>query len=70
MEHNVMMNQFSSTLLNDNGAYWSDLKRAIANTSGFRRWMLEQSLTEKEQADCLDHLVSIYLRQTLETLAY
>jgi hypothetical protein len=64
------MNQSSPTLLDKNGAYWADLQRAIANTSGFHRWMIEQNISDKEQVDSLDRLVSLYLRQTLETLAY
>jgi hypothetical protein len=64
------MNHSSPTLLDENGAYWADLQRAIANTSGFRRWMIEQNISDKEQVDSLDQLVSVYLRQTLETLAY
>ena len=66
----VIMNQSSPTLLDDNGAYWADLQRAIAHTSGFRRWVIEQNISDAEQIDSLDQLVSVYLRQTLETLAY
>jgi hypothetical protein len=64
------MNQSSSTLLDDHGAYWADLQRAIAHTSGFRRWVIEQNISDTEQVDGLERLVSLYLRQTLETLAY
>lgn len=70
MELCVIMNQSSPTLLDENGAYWADLQRAIANTSGFRRWVIEQNISDKDRIESLDHLVSIYLRQTLETLAY
>lgn len=52
---------------------WDNLKRAIASSSGFQRWRAERlngessSTTSLEQ---LDQLVSRYLRETLETLAY
>lgn len=49
-------------------ALWDSLKRAIANSSGFQSWRSEQSLTT---ADCsVEQLVRLYLRETLETLAY
>ncbi|MGF1514265.1 MAG: hypothetical protein ACFB5Z_11295 [Elainellaceae cyanobacterium] len=45
---------------------WESLKKAIANSSGFQRWQLQ-----REQAGAsLDDLVLLYLRETLETLAY
>ncbi|MGP1384599.1 MAG: hypothetical protein ACTS2F_13635 [Thainema sp.] len=47
---------------------WNSLKQAIADSSGFQRWKLEQ--TRDVQNTSLDMLVSRYLRETLETLAY
>ncbi|GAB4364447.1 MAG: hypothetical protein Kow00121_00120 [Elainellaceae cyanobacterium] len=48
---------------------WDSLKRAIAASSGFRRWLAERSL-ETQSESSSEHLVSRYLRETLETLAY
>lgn len=48
---------------------WSSLKRAIATSSGFQRWKSELSLDVLEKTP-LDQLVRLYLRETLETLAY
>jgi hypothetical protein len=50
---------------------WDSLKRAIATSSGFKRWHLEQAATSPQvQALNQEQLVSRYLRETLETLAY
>ncbi|WP_009631735.1 hypothetical protein [Synechocystis sp. PCC 7509] len=50
---------------------WERLKSAIASSSGFQRWQLErQSLDNQLQSLSLDRQVRIYLRETLETLAY
>jgi hypothetical protein len=49
---------------------WDSLKQAIANSSGFERWQQEHSVAEQLQQYSLDHRVSCYLRETLETLAY
>lgn len=47
---------------------WDSLKSAIANSSGFQSWRSEQSsLTEGKS---VEQLVRLYLRETLETLAY
>ncbi len=46
---------------------WSNLRSAIATSSGFKRWQQEQDLSE--QSD-LDLIVRRYLKETLETLAY
>lgn len=55
----------------EDGQIWSELKEAIASSSGFQRWRLEQISTEAQiQNLSLDHQVSRYLRETLETLAY
>ncbi|ELS02641.1 hypothetical protein Xen7305DRAFT_00023590 [Xenococcus sp. PCC 7305] len=46
---------------------WSNLRSAIAKSSGFKRWQKEQGISE--QSD-LDFVVRRYLKETLETLAY
>jgi hypothetical protein len=51
---------------------WSNLKHAIADSSGFQRWYSECN-GNKSLADCtepVDVVVRRYLRETLETLAY
>ena len=48
---------------------WQSLKNAIAASSGFQRWRSEQlSALGIETSD--DKLIRLYLRDTLETLAY
>ncbi len=53
---------------------WESLKQAIAASSGFQRWRLEQTMdvqsVDVQTTGGLDHLVRRYLRETLETLAY
>ena len=49
---------------------WHELKAAIATSSGFQRWRLEQMSSNQIQNLSEDHQVRRYLRQTLETLAY
>jgi hypothetical protein len=49
---------------------WDSLQRAIAASSGFQRWCLEQDVTLMQNKEILEQLVSRYLRETLETLAY
>lgn len=53
-----------------NPQVWESLKRAIAGSSGFKRWQLEHASDEQFQSLSLDVLVHTYLRETLETLAY
>lgn len=48
---------------------WGGLKRAIAASSGFQRWRSEQ-LSALTTVTSDDQLVRLYLRDTLETLAY
>ena len=50
-----------------NSELWDSLKRAIANSSGFQSWRSEQSAAENTS---VEQLVRLYLRETLETLAY
>lgn len=50
---------------------WNSLKRAIAHSSGFQRWLSEkQASVILEQPTDLEACVTAYLRQALETLAY
>lgn len=49
-------------------ALWDSLKRAIANSSGFQSWRSEQSSVTEDTP--VEKLVQLYLRETLETLAY
>jgi hypothetical protein len=50
-----------------NGNTWESLKKAIVKSSGFLRWQeaknFKVSVTDEEQ-------VRLYLRETLQTLAY
>ncbi len=49
---------------------WDNLKQAIAASSGFQRWQMEHPGGDQLEDYSLDSLVSRYLRETLETLAY
>ncbi len=49
---------------------WGNLKQVIASSSGFQRWQLERNADEHLQSHGLDYRVRLYLRETLETLAY
>lgn len=49
---------------------WESLKRAIADSSGFKSWQMERKDLRSGQGLSLDILVHQYLRDTLETLAY
>lgn len=52
-------------------ATWDSLKQVIAASSGFQRWLAERALTNCQPENfSLEQLVSRYLRETLETLAY
>lgn len=52
---------------NQDHAIWLNLQKAIAKSSGFKRWRQEQTSTKEEN---LDVLIRRYLEETLETLAY
>jgi hypothetical protein len=52
------------------GKYWGELRQAISDTSGFKRWVLDRNIEPKSSEGTLDAMVQLYLRQTLETLAY
>ncbi|MGB3790481.1 MAG: hypothetical protein WA949_20910 [Phormidesmis sp.] len=48
---------------------WESLKSAIAASSGFQSWQAEQTTTITTNASA-EQMVRLYLRETLETLAY
>lgn len=59
--------------VSDSRQVWEALKRVIAHSSGFQRWLSEkqrQSGVTVEQPLDLDACVTAYLRQALESLAY
>lgn len=53
-----------------NDVIWDSLKQAIAASSGFQRWRVEQETADSSTEITLEQLVNRYLRETLETLAY
>jgi hypothetical protein len=59
----------SKTSLTD-GKYWNELRQAISDTSGFKRWVLDRQIEPQSAEGTMDAMVQLYLRQTLETLAY
>lgn len=52
---------------NQDREIWNSLCKAIANSSGFKRWQKEQGVVLTGN---LDSDVRLYLEETLETLAY
>ena len=62
--------QTATTQWSEDSQIWQNLKQAIAASSGFQRWQLEQQTQENGQSRTLDQQVQRYLRETLETLAY
>lgn len=52
-----------------NSDMWQSLKNAIAQSSGFQSWRSEQ-LKSITTSISDEQLVRLYLRDTLETLAY
>jgi len=64
------MTNITTSPSNKDSQVWSSLKDAIAASSGFQRWQLEQVVEEQRQEFSLDYRVRRYLRETLETLAY
>ncbi|MGB7088049.1 MAG: hypothetical protein WBD47_21005 [Phormidesmis sp.] len=66
-----MANSFSATsaYAPQDAELWQSLKSAIAASSGFQSWRSEQLSTITANSSD-DQLVRLYLRETLETLAY
>lgn len=54
--------------LSANKLLWQELKYVISGSSGFKRWQLE--CNAQLQSLRLDQQVQMYLRETLDTLAY
>lgn len=53
----------------NNAELWQSLKNAIASSSGFQSWCSEQPASITADAST-EQMVRLYLRETLETLAY
>jgi len=53
----------------ENAELWQSLKSAIATSSGFQSWQAEQPTTITTNTS-VEQMVRLYLRETLETLAY
>jgi hypothetical protein len=50
---------------------WQNLKGAIAESSGFKRWQAEKLVSDEPlEPTPLEIQVRSYLKETLETLAY
>lgn len=66
-----MASSFSaaSADMTQDAALWESLKNAIAQSSGFQSWRSEQ-LSNITATSSDEQLVRLYLRETLETLAY
>jgi hypothetical protein len=60
--------------LSADSATWENLKQVIASSSGFDKWQRSRETPaetlERGSETYLDELVTSYLRETLETLAY
>lgn len=64
-----MISSTSHTSPINDSEIWNSLKLAISVSSGFQRWELQLSPTERADLS-IDTRVQRYLRETLETLAY
>lgn len=64
------MSSLTLSLAQSDAEIWENLKGAIASSSGFESWRRERSGDAGQQNMTTDQLVIIYLRETLETLAY
>jgi hypothetical protein len=60
--HNTLTPPTKST-----AADWSSLRQVVAETPGFQHWCNSHRHADGSQ---LDELIQLYLRETLETLAY
>jgi hypothetical protein len=51
---------------------WDNLKQVITGSTGFERWKRSRLVENEQKHDqkLIDELVTSYLRETLETLAY
>lgn len=66
-----MADSFSTTSADaaPDAVLWKSLKSAIAASSGFQSWRSEQPANVTSTSSD-EQLVRLYLRETLETLAY
>jgi hypothetical protein len=46
---------------------WGGLRKAIADAPGFQHWCVSSRYASSKE---MDELIQLYLRETLETLAY
>lgn len=53
----------------DDAQLWQSLKSAISTSSGFQSWRSEQP-TSMKSSTSTEQMIRLYLRETLETLAY
>jgi hypothetical protein len=53
---------------------WENLKEVITGSTGFEKWkrsrLIEIQNNDQKSEQIVDELVTSYLRETLETLAY
>ena len=66
---NIKILMISPTVSAHDASIWESLKQAIADSSGFKRWMQERGADAQRQ-DSLDFQIRQYLQETLKTLAY
>ncbi len=59
-----------SAILQDSQSIRDSLRKAIASSSGFKRWRTDKGLEVLVRPEGLDDQIRLYLRETLETLAY
>jgi hypothetical protein len=58
---------YSDSQFQKDSEIWQSLKQTIANSSGFKSWQKQQDSTT---GFTLEEQVNLYLRETLNTLAY
>jgi hypothetical protein len=65
------MNDTTIAPIEQDREIWQSLQAAISNSSGFKRWQLQQ-VNESVNSDfsSLEVRVRLYLKETLATLAY
>jgi hypothetical protein len=65
------MNDITIAPIEQDREIWQSLQAAISNSSGFKRWQLQQ-VNEPINSDfsSLEVRVRLYLKETLATLAY
>jgi hypothetical protein len=62
--------------MNQDTETWDNLKQVITDSTGFEKWKrsrlvdIESKQESKQDTKLIDELVTLYLRETLETLAY